>query len=227
MRRLNYSVVALVATAVLASSGCGGKSASRSAGTAPRPASKFVAVPRVPKQNVIQAYRSLHEAGFRVAIRSALFSLDGQGDTFPYIRTRPASGTVIRRGQTVTIVADYGVPRTLPSQAIKQSQRSFPDTLTVYGGTAGTATIRIKHGPLPAVVKLPDFVHSPLSQLDRWLKKRGYTWIAYGAPALPASNRPQLLDNYLVVKQTPAPGGVLTPLLFPWVIVDLAVRAPT
>ena len=149
----------------------------------------------------------------------------GGGELSPYtIRTRPAAGTVLRRGQAVKIVTFIALPKA-SSVVTDQVQTSSGGAATVFQSENNTSfAFGIRHGRLPAIVKLPSFVHAPLSTLDRWLKKRGYTWIASELPALQASDRPQLLDNYVVVKQIPAAGGLLSDLFSPVVEVTLAAR---
>jgi len=169
-------------------------------------------VPQVPARNVIQAYLRLREAGLKVAIPSGLFSLDGSGQSLR-IRTKPAAGIVVHRGQVVTISFSSNT-------CVLKKTRSGAFSCSA----SGTAPIRIHTGGPPADTKVPAFVNEPLSKVDGWVSKHGFAWIADQVPALPASDRPRLLDNYLVVKQSPTPGGVLSIWRTSWILVRVALR---
>ena len=170
MRRPNYPLVALIATAVLATSGCGGKSAA-----------KMGTVPRVPARNVVQAYQLLHAAGLRVAVQRDLGTLTHDGYVIS-LETKPGAGASVKPGSIVTIgpgrirgYIDYGLP---PLWASRR----------------------------PAPAAMPDFVEKPLSVLDRWAAKRHLPWFAYEVPETAASGRASYIENFLVERQSPAPG---------------------
>jgi len=173
----------LVTAAVLVASGCGGKSTSRP-----------VTVPQVPARNVVRAYRLLHEAGLKVAIPSGLLILDHSGQSLR-IRTKAAPGAIVERGSIVTITFRSDVPHRVGSG---------PKWIT-----EGHTDFVFPSKP-PANTRVPDFVGAPLTELDRWTSKHGFFWMSGVAPALPASDRSELRDNYVVKHQSPASGTTLS-----------------
>lgn len=165
--------------AALVVSGCGGKSATET-----------VTVPRVPARNELQAYALLHAAGLKVAIPSQrLFSLAIDSELYSRIETKPAAGAVVQRGSVVII--------------------SFRRVRCSASGACHGPTIGGLALSPPSSAKVPNFVGAPLSQVVRWASRHGLLWFADAAPPLPASDRPTLLDNYLVIRQSPAPGTVV------------------
>jgi beta-lactam-binding protein with PASTA domain len=183
MKRSIYVPVALVMIAGLMVSACGGKSES-----------KTVTVPRVPARNVVRAYRLLHEAGLKVAIPGGLLVLDHSGQSLR-IRTKAAPGAIVERGSIVMITFRPDVPHRVGSglKWIAEGHTGF-----------------VFRSKPPANTRVPDFVGAPLTELDRWTSKHGFFWVSGVAPALPASDRSELLDNYVVKHQSPASGATLS-----------------
>jgi beta-lactam-binding protein with PASTA domain len=79
-------------------------------------------------------------------------------------------------------------------------------TVTVDGAFLASPTI--PRGRIPAATE-PDFSAASLSAVASWAQKHGLYWQCRRLPAFPASSRPHLLDNYVVVHQSPAAGATL------------------
>ena len=95
-----------------------------------------------------------------------------------------------------------------------QKQEPAPGTVveerTIVTITAGFCPLGS-----PAVTKTsartPDFVGAPVTDVVAWADRHHLFWETRKLPPLPAGDRPHLLDNYRVTRQSPHPGTILRP----------------
>lgn len=166
--------------------------------------SKKVTVPNVRYDDPTQAYDKLREAGLRVSIGGACFSAslvgDGAGCAGVAVKTEPQSGHTLTSNSIVAIslsplfACDFGgyknclrggkrIPRrnSYPSQPSRTPDRS-------------------------QLSRMPDLVGKPLSAA---IKSVGCFQITVPRlPPLRTGDKPHLLDNYVVVNQSPAAGAI-------------------
>jgi hypothetical protein len=193
MRRPVYLLLGLVAIAALVASGCGEKSTETTAGAASTVRVPHFPAPRYNTLSLFAAYDRLHEAGLKVAIRNSFSIQSNVG--LSSSPPEPRQGSVVPRGSVVTIGARSGLLGSLVYWANKP----------------------------PPSEKIPDFVGGSPTGVRRWADSRDIYWRIQSLPALPAGDRPHLLDNYVVVKQSPAPGTVLRSWRT-WISVRVALR---
>jgi len=84
--------------------------------------------------------------------------------------------------------------------------RGSVEKLEIERGPIGSVATR--KGSIPSA-KVPDFTGASLFTVDAWAQKHDHYWECLRLPPFAASNRPHLLDNYVVVHQSPAPGTIL------------------
>jgi beta-lactam-binding protein with PASTA domain len=93
------------------------------------------------------------------------------------------------------------------------SHQSSPPGTKGRGGTPVVLDLDSgPHGLLPSggwTPRMPRLVGKPLPDAIQTLQALGLLWSAW-LPALPASMRPRLFDNYRVIAQSPAPGTRFT-----------------
>jgi beta-lactam-binding protein with PASTA domain len=105
-------------------------------------------------------------------------------------------------------------PVNVTPNSMSDVSRQFPAAGTE--GRPGTSMVLSPglgpHGLLPpgGTQRVPGVVGKPLPDAVRKLETLGLLWSAAPLPALPATTRPGLLDNYRVTEQEPRPGTRFT-----------------
>lgn len=140
--------------------------------------------PRVPKVLHLQlwdAYGHLRRAGLTVTTPS--FTLGGVGLCWPRIAAQsPGPGTHVGRGSTVVL--------RLKSGGCALGSPAVPE-------------------PFPPPVVVPDFVAEPVAATRRWAGHHDLYWLAR-LPALKVGTTRHVLDNFVVLKQRPRAGSMLS-----------------
>ncbi|MHB8059865.1 MAG: PASTA domain-containing protein [Gaiellaceae bacterium] len=144
--------------------------------------SEQVTVPDVKGMDPVTAYAALHRAGLRVSINTPLRFNGGM-----QVRSMESAGSRVARGSTVSleIVGNYGWP----------GHRLMP------------APIDCKHAPETA----PNLIGKSLSavlHLDVNCLAVDFDEV----PPLRDAGRPQLFDNYVISRQSPAAGARFLPV---------------
>jgi beta-lactam-binding protein with PASTA domain len=137
--------------------------------------------------------------GKRVAVPSVVGL-----DVYSAYNTARAAGFAVQTDQPFDVTPNVVSRVSQQSPAAWTSAR--PGTPLVLTPEQGL------HGLLPpgGTQRMPRLVGKPLHDAVHTLETLGLLWSAAPVPALPASTRPSLLDNYRVAKQKPKPGTRFT-----------------
>jgi beta-lactam-binding protein with PASTA domain len=186
--RLISTVTAVVALLVFLSA-CGAKKAT---------------VPNVKYKDPETAYDLLHKAGLKVSMRGECSSKwlagvgSGCGDVVVTM-TEPQSGRSVASGSTVVI----GVSPLLACD-FSGYLHCLPGGKRIPIDRTESLPSRTPNPPQPS--QMPDLRGKALSSA---MRDMGCLQIAVPQlPPLRAVDRPHLLDNYVVVRQSPAPGSI-------------------
>ena len=163
---------------------------------------KKVTVPNVKYKDPLAAYEMLHKAGLKVSMRGECstkwFSSGDSGCAVAVTRIEPQSGGSLAAGSTVVISV---------SQLSACHFGGFVDCLHGKSIRVERASSQPSRTPnLPQPSQMPDLRGKALSSAIR-----GAGCLPVDVPLLPplrAADRPHLLDNYVVVRQSPAPGSL-------------------
>jgi hypothetical protein len=181
MKRLVLAVVI-----VLVVSGCG---ISRATSSSTRGAGESVVVPsprhRWSDEGVQGMFLALRARGLRVSF-AWLDGTKSMSDSCFRLaigldHVRPAPGTRVKRGDTVTLFGVW-VPEAIPSLV----------------GPAG-----------PKHYRMPNFIGRPASAAIDWTNQRGMCWLIRHVPSVSSSAARDFYSAYRITAQDPAPGSVV------------------